>query len=134
MEGETSRSGQQPQKRPKQRRASTGISYENSVMNLSMEGRETLRVKTRKSKRSLNSIPGNSCAVFDNAWPDYNWLQTGWIVEERVKPHNRLYRYYYNPLGQMYNTRYAVERIYADIKKDRGINVIHDEELSTLAT
>lgn len=88
--GESSVSGQRRQKRPRQTRVSDGISYESSVANLSREGRETLMVVNRK--RLLNTIPDASCAVFDNTCPRYKWLRSGWIAEERLKSHNRLYR------------------------------------------
>lgn len=90
MEAESTSSGHRRQKRPRQRRSSEVISYENSVANLSKEGKETLMIVSRR--RQLNKIPNTSCTVFDNTCPRYNWLRSGWIAEERLKPHDRLYR------------------------------------------
>ncbi|AED91946.1 hypothetical protein AtNW77_Chr5g0097331 [Arabidopsis thaliana] len=121
MEAESSSSGHRRQKRPRQKRSSDVISYESSVANLSREGKETLMIVSRR--RQLNKIPNTSSTVFDNTCPRYNWLRSGWIAEERLKVYDRLYRYFYDPLGQMYHTRGEVDQIYADIEKSRAIVV-----------
>lgn len=93
--GDRASSSRQKQPRcPRQNKKSNKISYETSVSNLSRNGKITVSLVNQKSKqRPLNTIPGTSCAVFDNTWPAYNWLRSGWIVEERVMQGNgRLYR------------------------------------------
>lgn len=94
MEDTASSSGKKQKRCPRQSKNSKRISYENSVENMSIEGKTTVTIVNRKSKqRPLNTIPGTSCAVFDNTWPSYNWLRSGWIVEERMMLSNeRLYR------------------------------------------
>ncbi|XP_010492163.1 PREDICTED: uncharacterized protein LOC104769607 [Camelina sativa] len=120
----SSASGPQQEKRPRQRRALKGIDYETSIANLSREGRETLMVVNRKKR--LNTIPGTHCSVFDHSCPRYRWLHPGWIVEERIMPHQRLYRYYYDPLGQLYNSRGQVTQMLADTENTRAL-VIYDK-------
>ncbi|XP_010419992.1 PREDICTED: uncharacterized protein LOC104705644 [Camelina sativa] len=120
----SSASGPQQEKRSRQRRATKGIDYESSVANLSREGRETLTVVNHRKR--LNTIPGTSCSVFDHTCPRYRWLHPGWIVEERIMSHDRLYRYYYDPLGQLYNSRGQVTQMLADTEKTRAL-VIYDK-------
>ncbi|EOA23022.1 hypothetical protein CARUB_v10003785mg [Capsella rubella] len=124
ISGEPSQVSGKREKRPRQRKAPKGIDFESSVANLSREGRETLMVVNRKKR--LNTIPGNTCSVFDHTCPRYKWLHPGWICEERVKPSHRLYRYFYDPLGQMYNTKGEVAQMYADTEKTRAL-VIYDK-------
>lgn len=88
--GERSNGGRWRQKR--QRRASLGISYERSVENLSRGGRETLEMVNQNRPKPLNTIPGTSSVVFDNTSRQYDWLRSGWLVEERRMLSNRLYR------------------------------------------
>ncbi|KAL1188949.1 hypothetical protein V5N11_003757 [Cardamine amara subsp. amara] len=116
---------------PRQSKIAKMISYEDSVKNLSKRGKETLKIVNRKTnQRALNTIPGTCSAVFDNTWPSCKWLRPGWIVEERMMvPSERLYRYYYDPLGQLYSTRSAVEYIYArtaEKKEKKRVVIIID--------
>ncbi|KAF3504968.1 hypothetical protein F2Q69_00044919 [Brassica cretica] len=69
------------------------ISYEQSVVQLSKEGRNTYMIVEKKRKRPMNTIHGAYSAVFDNTYPQYNWLYNGWLVEERrIMLSGRLYR------------------------------------------
>lgn len=96
MEGEASNSDRQQHKRSRQKRSSESLSYEHSVENLSKEGKDTLRIVNQNLRRSpLNTIQYTSSVVFDNTSPAYDWLPSGWIAEERVKSHGRLYRVWF---------------------------------------
>ncbi|KAJ0229516.1 Uncharacterized protein HA466_0315410 [Hirschfeldia incana] len=97
------------------------ISYEKSVVQLSREGRQTHLVVERARKTPLNTRGRSYSTVFDNTSPQYNWLRNGWLVEERrIMLTGRLYRYYYDPIGQVYGTRYEVEQMCAYIDRDRN--------------
>src|SRR5690606_37031829 len=75
------------------KRKTEGLRYEQSVGELSKEGRKTFLVVEKKRKKPLNTIDGTSSAVFDNTCPQYNWLYDGWLVEERrIIMSGRLYR------------------------------------------
>ncbi|ESQ41336.1 hypothetical protein EUTSA_v10015565mg [Eutrema salsugineum] len=113
--------------RRRQARRSGAMSYEGSVMDLSREGRKTHLLLNQTRVRPLNSIPGTYSTVFDNTSPPYNWLRLGWLAEERrMLATGRLYRYFYDPMGQMYNTRQEVEHMcaYIDKKMDKKNRVI----------
>ncbi|VVA97312.1 unnamed protein product [Arabis nemorensis] len=120
------RRSQKP-KRQLQKRASRGITFERSVENLSRAGRETLALMNRTRQILLNSIPHNLCAVFDNSCLHYRWIRSGWLVEERQKLAGRLYRYYYDPMGQMYRFRHEVETIYRTIDENNRVVIILDD-------
>ncbi|CAN6865224.1 hypothetical protein Bca4012_046280 [Brassica carinata] len=98
------------------------ISYEQSVVQLSKEGRKTYMTVEKKRKRPMNTIHGAYSAVFDNTYPQYNWLYNGWLVEERrIMLSGRLYRYYYDPKGKEYKFRYQVEQVLTSIGKHLAI-------------
>ncbi|CAH8358566.1 unnamed protein product [Eruca vesicaria subsp. sativa] len=112
-----------PRGRPKRShiRKTEVISYEKSVVQLSKEGRQTHLVVDRARKTPLNTHGRSYSTVFDNTSPQYNWLRSGWIVEERrIMLTGRLYRYYYDPIGQVYGTRYEVEQIWAYIDMNKN--------------
>ncbi|KAJ4912015.1 Uncharacterized protein Rs2_06636 [Raphanus sativus] len=117
--GEGSSSRGRP-KRPRIRKTEV-ISYEKSVVQLSREGRQTHLVVDRARKTPLNTRGRSYSTVFDNTSPQYNWLRDGWLVEERrIMLTGRLYRYYYDPLGQVYGTRHEVEQICAYIDRNKN--------------
>ncbi|VVA97313.1 unnamed protein product [Arabis nemorensis] len=122
--GEGSKSGHRSQKRLS--RGSVRISLMESVDNLSEEGIKTLRTVNRKRPKPLGEIPFTSSAIFDNTCPRYDWLCSGWIVEERSKLSDRLYRYYYDPMGRVYDARYKVEDLCQDIEKNRVVIILGD--------
>ncbi|KAF2599366.1 hypothetical protein F2Q68_00007310 [Brassica cretica] len=118
-EGEGSSSRGRPKRA--QIRKTEVISYEKSVTQLSREGRQTHLVVDRARKTPLNTHSRSYSTVFDNTSPQYNWLRDGWLVEERrIMLTGRLYRYYYDPLGQVYGTRYEVEQMCAYIDRNKN--------------
>ncbi|KAF8049809.1 hypothetical protein N665_2115s0009 [Sinapis alba] len=128
-EGSSSRVGRRERKIIKKTEV---ISYEQSVVQLSKEGRKTYLIVERKRKRPLNTIDGAYSAVFDNTYPQYNWLYSGWLVEERrIMLSGRLYRYYYDPKGKVYKFRYQVEQVFANIgtevAKKKPVVIILDD-------
>ncbi|CAH8327809.1 unnamed protein product [Eruca vesicaria subsp. sativa] len=134
--GEGSSSKVQPKRRTqirkKQIRKTEVISYEQSVVQLSSEGRKTYLIVERKRKNPLNTIYGSYSAVFDNTYPQYKWLYNGWLVEERrIMLSGRLYRYYYDPEGKEYKFRYEVEQVFAkignDLAKKKPVVIILDD-------
>ncbi|CAN8236523.1 unnamed protein product [Cochlearia groenlandica] len=128
MEGEEARSNinneLRPRRQKRQRRMSETISYEQSIENLSSEGKETLLLVNRKHRRPINTIPNTVSSVFDNTSLPYRWLRSGWIAEERRMLTNRLYRYFYDPKGQMYNTRQEVDHICEELDKSRALVIV----------
>ncbi|XP_050212129.1 uncharacterized protein LOC126662249 [Mercurialis annua] len=68
---------------------------------------ETLKnIESRRSRKP--PCPGSRHYVYDNTFLGYGWLLPGWIVEERIMQHGRLYRYYYDPAGRLYRTKNEV--------------------------
>ncbi|OMO96848.1 hypothetical protein COLO4_15045 [Corchorus olitorius] len=80
----------------------------------SMHRMEPLSLRTldivmdRKAGRTERRTPGATVKFFDRGFSPYSWLLPAWIVEERRMPTGRLYRYYYDPEGNMYRTKYEV--------------------------
>ncbi|CAH8328066.1 unnamed protein product [Eruca vesicaria subsp. sativa] len=103
---------------PKRIRKIEVISFEQSFVQLSSEGKKTYLVVEKVLKRPFNTFDGAYSVVFDNTCPRYKWVRNGWLVEERrIMLSGRLYRYYYDPKGKVYKTKYQVEQIFADIDK-----------------
>ncbi|KAI9156559.1 hypothetical protein LWI28_008627 [Acer negundo] len=76
------------------------------VMRMSRLGRSTL---ARVQRRSRSRRSNRSESVFqDNMFPAYRWLLPGWIVEERRMNTGRIYKYFYDPAGNMYYSRAEV--------------------------
>ncbi|KAL6128228.1 hypothetical protein ACLB2K_071584 [Fragaria x ananassa] len=46
----------------------------------------------------------------------YEWLPPGWVVQERVMPSGRVYRYYYDPSGFMYPKKHIAKSAYKDME------------------
>ncbi|KAK9913530.1 hypothetical protein M0R45_037343 [Rubus argutus] len=63
--------------------------------------------------------PGARSHFFDSisGAPMYNWLDPGWIAEERRMPRGRVYRYYYDPSGFQYDRRSDVLEAYEQMKR-----------------
>ncbi|KAK9700126.1 hypothetical protein RND81_08G218900 [Saponaria officinalis] len=51
---------------------------------------------------------GSVSYVHDSSSPAYSWLLPGWLAEERLLPHGRVYKYYYDPAGRQYRNKYEV--------------------------
>ncbi|GMJ14443.1 hypothetical protein like AT5G13825 [Hibiscus trionum] len=67
-------------------------------------------VKERTRKRDNKRTPNVVVKYYDNTYTSYDWLVSGWIVEERFVPTGRkgtgrTYKYYYDPTGRMYYTK-----------------------------
>ncbi|XVE52668.1 hypothetical protein DITRI_Ditri02bG0141100 [Diplodiscus trichospermus] len=65
-------------------------------------------IKNRANKRTDRRKPGSTILYYDNTDNGYGWLLPGWIAEERYMPSGRLYRYYYDPAGNLYRTQREV--------------------------
>ncbi|CAA7031467.1 unnamed protein product [Microthlaspi erraticum] len=103
--------------------------YQHSVNQLSPEGKRTHMIINSTRKRMLNTKIGTYCTVYDNTAAPYTWLRPGWLVEERCMIHSgRLYRYYYDPAGQMYNTRQEVDQIIADLEATNRVVIVIDDD------
>ncbi|CAL9008061.1 unnamed protein product [Prunus brigantina] len=79
---------------------------------------EIVRARARRRWRQ----PDATSTFFDYTSGRYSWLLPGWVVEERRMPNSRLYRYYYDSSGRLYNTKYEVVRVWAQ----NGIFLIED--------
>ncbi|GMI87132.1 hypothetical protein HRI_002382500 [Hibiscus trionum] len=66
------------------------------------------KIRERQRQGKDRKKPGGSERHFDNTELRYSWLLPGWVAEERIVPSGRLYRYYYDPIGRQYRTKYEV--------------------------
>ncbi|XP_061338304.1 uncharacterized protein LOC133285146 [Gastrolobium bilobum] len=51
---------------------------------------------------------GTKCTFHDMTSIGYGWLLPGWVAEERHTQRGRIYRYYYDPNGNFYETQRQV--------------------------
>ncbi|XP_065872090.1 uncharacterized protein [Euphorbia lathyris] len=73
--------------------------YENSA--------EIIATVTKIAQQRRRRIwPGSRRILHDRTSTGYEWMASGWLCEERIMAHRRVYRYYYDPAGQMYKTLY----------------------------
>ncbi|CAI8595171.1 unnamed protein product [Vicia faba] len=49
------------------------------------------------------------CTYHDNTSPGYEWLLPAWVTEERHMNSGRIYKYYYDPEGNRYNSKSEVK-------------------------
>ncbi|KAI9128378.1 hypothetical protein K1719_001371 [Acacia pycnantha] len=62
---------------------------------------------SRRPRKRLQ--PGTRITLHDSSSPGYGWLLAGWLCEERVMESGRVYRYFYDPDGTLYNTQQEVK-------------------------
>ncbi|XP_065868086.1 uncharacterized protein [Euphorbia lathyris] len=73
--------------------------YENSA--------ETMATVTKVAQlRPKRLWPGSRRILHDRTSIGYDWLHSGWLCEERIMAHRRVYRYYYDPIGRLYYTQF----------------------------
>ncbi|KAI9128158.1 hypothetical protein K1719_001151 [Acacia pycnantha] len=65
---------------------------------------------SRRPRKRLQ--PGTRITLHDSSSPGYGWLLAGWLCEERVMESGRVYRYFYDPDGRLYNTELEVRAVW----------------------
>ncbi|KAM7263414.1 hypothetical protein ACFE04_001097 [Oxalis oulophora] len=67
---------------------------------------ETFQIIKEKYERKKYNPNISRIVIRDNTELRYNWLLPGWVCEERTvdKGRPRVYRYYYDPAGNQYDT------------------------------
>ncbi|CAL5185562.1 unnamed protein product [Lathyrus oleraceus] len=48
------------------------------------------------------------CTYHDKTSPGYEWLLTAWVAEERRMKSGRVYKYFYDPEGNLYKSKSEV--------------------------
>ncbi|XP_021749524.1 uncharacterized protein LOC110715268 [Chenopodium quinoa] len=67
------------------------------------------RLGARGHERITGTDPNGTVSfIHDMSSPSYRWLLPGWLAEERILANGRVYKYYYDPKGNQYNTKYEV--------------------------
>ncbi|EEF31538.1 uncharacterized protein LOC8267778 [Ricinus communis] len=78
--------------------------YQGGTYKRSPETMKTLaNIERRRQRKPPN--PGSIRTLHDNTSHGYGWLLPGWLGEERVMDHGRIYRYYYDPSGRLYRSQ-----------------------------
>ncbi|PQQ06657.1 hypothetical protein Pyn_29753 [Prunus yedoensis var. nudiflora] len=103
---------------PQQPNEAVPVHEQPGMSPFSMATVENVQARARRRWRQ----PRATSTFFDYTSGRYSWLLPGWVVEERRMPSSRLYRYYYDPSGRLYNTKYEVVHVWAQ----NGIILIED--------
>ncbi|KAJ1378734.1 Methyl-CpG DNA-binding [Sesbania bispinosa] len=62
------------------------------------------KIKRKRTRSEAKPL----CTIHDNTSPGYGWLLPGWVGEERHMESGRVYRYYYDPDGNLYKSKAEV--------------------------